>query len=49
MEFIKCINNSSNENFQDKLMTDLPTLANDSGWLLIWNDIKDLGPSFGHF
>ena len=30
-------------------MTDLPTLANDSGWLLIWNDIKDLGPSFWAF
>lgn len=30
-------------------MTDLPTLTNDSGWLIIWNDIKDLGPSFYAF
>ena len=30
-------------------MTELPTLANDSGWLIIWNDIKDFGPSFWVF
>ena len=27
-------------------MTDLPTLANDSGCILIWKDFKDLGTSF---
>lgn len=30
-------------------MNEIPTLANDSGWLIIWNDIKDFGPSFWAF
>ena len=30
-------------------MTEMPTLTNDSGWIIIWNDIKDFGPSFWVF
>ena len=30
-------------------MTELPTLASDSGWLVIWNDIKTFGAGFWSF
>lgn len=30
-------------------MTELPTLASDSGWLVIWNDIKNFGAGFWSF
>lgn len=30
-------------------MNEIPTLTNDSGWLIIWSDIKDFGPSFWVF